>query len=265
MRTLQFGAASASFGAKRIREAHFALRSSLPVSAACVVANAMRETLATLVSIPVAVRLFEPVMPRADAWRAIVAGASLYRIAGTTLDAAIVLRPKDAVALASLLFGEAERAERDLSVIERTVVARAVQALAGALAPVCGFRETPRSEPILDIDAYATYFEVLVEQPVAARIGIALSRDPQPAPGARLRPADLLDVEIELTAVLAEGVLDAASLLALGEGTSVPMTSKVGDDGVLLAGTTVIARAECGAQGSRAAIVVRSPANGVLR
>lgn len=263
MRTLEFADPAALLEGKRVREARFALRSSLPVSAACVVANAMRETLASFVQTQISVRLFEPVMPASEAWPAIAGGASLYRIAGAALDAAIVLRPKDAVALASLLFGEAQRSEGDLSVIERTVVARAVQALAGALAPVCGFRETPLSEPILDIHGYATYFEVLVERPVSARIGVALSRDPQPAAGARLRPADLVDVEIDLAVMLGEGLLDAASLLALGEGAYVPMTSKVGDDGVLLAGTTVIARGECGAQGSRAAMVVRSPANGV--
>jgi Type III flagellar switch regulator (C-ring) FliN C-term len=266
VKTLQFAEPASAHCGRRVRRAHFKSRPSLPVSAACVVANAMRETLSTLTNARVDVRLLEPLVPDIEAWRAIAHDAWMVRIPGAAIDAAIVLRPKDGVALASLLFAETEAAERSLSVVERTVVGRSLQALAGSLAPVCGFRETPPLEPILDISGYATYFEVLVEQPVRARIGIALARDPlPPAAGPRIRPADLADVEIELRVELAHGTLDAAALLALGEGTYVPMTSKVGDDGVLLAGTAVIARGECGAQGSRAAMIVRLPANGVLR
>jgi len=266
VKTLHFAEAASLQCGRRVRRVQFKSRPSLPVSAACVVANAMRETLSTLTNAPVDVRLLEPLVPDIEAWRAIARDAWMVRVPGGGIDAAIVLRPKDGVALASLLFAETDAAERSLSVVERTVVGRSLQALAGSLAPVCGFRETPLLEPILDISGYATYFEVLVEQPVHVRVGIALARDPVPAPaGPRIRPEDLADVELDLRVELAHGTLDAAALLALGEGAYVPMTSRVGDDGVLLAGTTVVARGECGAQDSRAAMIVRLPANGVLR
>ncbi|MBV9271568.1 MAG: FliM/FliN family flagellar motor switch protein [Candidatus Eremiobacteraeota bacterium] len=266
MKTLTFADTAISHNGKSVRLARFQERSTLPVAATCLVANAMRETLSYLAKTAVHVRLFEPVMPDDEKWSVIARDASMFRVRGPAMDAAIVLRPKDGVALASLLFGEAERDERDLSILERTVVTRALHALAGALSPVCGFREQPQAEPILDIRGYATYFEVVVERPVRTRIGIALARDPVfAAAGASLRPEDLLDVEVELHVELAQGDVDAASLLALGEGACVPMTSRVGDDGILMAGTTVIGRGECGAHGSRAAMIVRLPANGVLR
>ena len=77
---------------KRIRKPVFGPRSALPPSAACVVANGVRETLTSILSSPVEMRVFEPSIPTAPAWPAIVKDAVLYRVRGSIADAAIVLR-----------------------------------------------------------------------------------------------------------------------------------------------------------------------------
>lgn len=240
---------------RRVRRARFERRSSLPVSAACVVANGVRETLGALLAAPVSLRLLEPVIPDPAAWSAICADAQLFGLRGPLCDAAFVLRPQDAVALASSAFGEEADAPRSLSAVEQEVLVRALRGVAGSLAPVCG-RELSPLERILDIRGYVTYFELLVERPVLARIGVALSRDPAARGAATLRLEDLLDVQIELSVEFASGTLSAAAFLDLGPGANVPMKTRVGDLGRLKIGGAVLARGECGAMGERNAMIV---------
>lgn len=240
---------------RRVREMRFETRSSLPLSAACLVANAVRETLGAVLGSAASVSLIEPVVPDVPTWEALATGAQLWRVRGTAGEAAFVLREDDALALAAAAFGEEPGGPRKLSPVESEVLARAVRALSAALAPVCG-RELSPPERIFDIRGYAAYFELLVEQPAWFRIGIALAQDPRPAPGAALRIEDLLDVEIELRAEFASGTLDAAAFLALGTGAEVPMKTRTGEPGRLLAGSTVFARGRCGARGERAAMLV---------
>lgn len=263
MNVLAFERAAEIVGGRRLRRARFETRSSLPVPAACVVANAMRETMAALVAEPVAVRLLEPRIPAFETWTALLRDALLFGVSGPALDSAIVLRPRDALALAGLAFGETLAADRPLSSIERTVVTRAAQALAPALAAVCGFRETPRAEPLTGIAGFATYFEVLIERPASVRIGIALSRDPPSGTGGTLRIEDLLDVELEVRARFARGSIDAGTLLGLGIGSLVPMMTTVHEFGLLVVDETAVAAGDCGAIGQRAAMIVQSAANGV--
>ena len=169
---------------KHIRKPVFRPRSALPSSAACIVANGVRETLTSIFSSPVEMRVFEPSIPAPPAWPAIVKDAVLYRVRGSIADAAIVLRSADALSLVAALFGEGLPVDprRELSPIERDVLDRTVNAIAAHLGSVCGNRESRCVERVGTIEGYATYFELLVEEPVAARIGIALSRDPSPGP-----------------------------------------------------------------------------------
>lgn len=252
---LGFERESERHGGKRVRRAVFERRSSLPVSAACVLANGVRETLGALLATPVSLRLLEPSIPDADAWNAICAGAQLFGVRGPLCDAAFVLRPQDAVALASSAFGEEAGAARALSAVEQEVLVRALRGVAGSLAPVCG-RELAPLERILDIRGYVTYFELLVERPVHARIGVALSRDPSSRGAATVRIEDLLDVEIEVCVEFARGTLPAAAFLDLRPGTNVPMKTRIGDPGRLRLGGAVLARGECGAMGDRSAMIV---------
>jgi flagellar motor switch/type III secretory pathway protein FliN len=240
---------------KRVRRARFEQRSALPVSAACVVANGVRETLSALLATPVSLRLLEPAIPDARAWTAIAAGAQLFGLRGPVCDAAFVLRAQDAVALAGSAFGESAGVARPLSAVEQEVLVRALRGIAGALAPVCG-RETTALERILDINGYVTYFELLVERPVTARIGVALSRDPAARGGGTLRIQDLLDVEIELSVQFAAGTLPAAAFLDLRPGTNVPMITRVGEPGLLKIGGAVLARGECGTLRERNAMII---------
>ncbi len=255
VKTLAFDRQSENCNGRRVRRACFERRSSLPVSAACVVANGVRETLGALLATPVSLRLLEPVIPDAEAWNAVCADAQLFAVRGQLCDAAFVLRPQDALALASSAFGEQTGASRRLSAVEQEVLVRALRGVAGALAPVCG-REPSPLERILDIRGYVTYFELLVERPVQARIGIALSADPASRGSATLRIEDLLDIQVELSVEFARGRLPAAAFLDLRPGANVPMTTRIGEPGRLRLGGAVLARGECGALGERGAFIV---------
>jgi flagellar motor switch/type III secretory pathway protein FliN len=226
MKSLGFPAASDgrldAIAGMRIRRARFEARSGLPVGAACVVANGVRETLSALFDVSVVVRLFEPTVPAPDGWTAILRGARLYRVRGPVADAAIVLRPADAVALSSAIFGEKHREEvleRALSPIECDVLDRLVDSLAVNLGSVCGARDTRRAERVPAICGFVTYFELSIVEPVAARVGIALSRDPAPESGALVEVAHLVDVRLSLRATLdlGEAEVDAIARLAVGD------------------------------------------------
>lgn len=255
MMALAFERAGESVDGRRVRSARFERRSTLSVSAACVVANGVRETLSALLAAPVTLRLSEPVIPDTQAWSAIGARAYIYGVRGSIADAAFVLRPPDALALAAAAFGETSDEQRALSPVESEILLRAVRALAGCLAPVSG-REPVRVEPILDISGFATYFELLLERPAPLRIGIALSKEPPAKAASALMPQQLMDVEIELSAEFAAGTIPAAAFLGLRPGALVPMITKIGQPGLLRAGGTVLVRGECGTLGERNALIV---------
>jgi flagellar motor switch protein FliM len=209
-----------------VQGARFEERSSLPTSAVCVVASGVRETLSALLRTSVALSLFEPTIPATPAWSAIAEGAQIYRLRATKADAAIVLRPPDAVALAAAVFGEPQptgRANRALSLIEREVVDRVVRAIAGSLAAVCGTREGDELENVGEIEDFVTYFELQLEAPVAARIGIALSSDPSPEPRGRLTLENLSHVELALVASLDLGTIEAGAVARLSIGALLPV------------------------------------------
>jgi flagellar motor switch/type III secretory pathway protein FliN len=231
-------------------------RSLLPVSAACLVANGVREALGAVLGTSLVVRLLEPALPDAAAWSAIARDAQLYCVRGAAADAAFVLRSPDALALAMSAFGEAPGVQRELSAVEQTVLVRALSTAAGALAAVCG-REISPLERIDDIRGFVSYFELILERPSRLRLGIALSREPAAPAAATIRLDDLLDVPLEVRAQCAAGAIAADAFLALRAGTELRLQTRVGDLGVLKLGDAVIARGECGALHGRSAIVLR--------
>lgn len=238
--------------------ARFAERSSLPLSAACLVASAVRETLSSIVNAPVSARLLEPVIPSPHAWAAIARGASLYRFRGSIADAAIVLRPPDAAALAAAVFGERipDAPSRPLSPIERDVLDRTAVAIAGALNAVCGQREREPLERVATVSGYVSYFEIVVEQALDARIGIALSADPAPAPHGALEIGDLGGVTLAPAVHLDVGDVEAAALARLRPGTLLPLSSNRGFRGRLMLGGCTLARGTCGTSDGRFAFAV---------
>ncbi len=188
-------------GDERVGAARFEERSLLPVPAACVVANAVRERLTSLVGKDVDLRLWPPAIPRREAWSAIFEGARLYVLRGANGDAALVLRPHDACALAALLYGETEalREVRALSPLELEITRRAVAAVAGALAPVCG--DVRPDFASSDVDA-VTYFELHVLEPMAFCIGVALAKEPDARATQPIPRNTLLHAVAETTAEL---------------------------------------------------------------
>lgn len=259
MRTLAFAARGTASDGKRVRDAYFEERSVLPLSAACVVASGVRETLSTSLGMPIVVRLYEAAIPSPQAWTTITHGALLYRVRAPVTDAAIVLRPADAIALAAAAFGETageQRREREPSPIERDLLDRVVGAIAGSLSAVCGKRERETVERVNAISGFASYFELSLEQPVEARIGIALLRDPVPEPHGRLTLDDLGTLPLSAALVLEVGTIEAVVVAGLTTGTIVPITQKDRFHGSLeLAGRT-IGRGACGVRGGRYALAM---------
>ncbi len=200
----------------------------MPTSAACVVANGVRETLASLIGAPIAMWLFEPAIPSPRAWSTIVCDAALYRVRGNVADAAVVLRAPQACALAAAIFGERsseQPARRELSPFENEVVERVVKAIAANLGVVCGAREALTVERVTGIASFSTYFELLVEAPVAARIGIALSREPSAEPRGGLELAHLRNVRVCAPLVLEVGEIAAGTFVGLRPGSFLPVAA----------------------------------------
>lgn len=265
MRSLSFPAAFDESGAhaRHVKAARFEARSCLPISAASVVANGVRETLSSLLGVPAALRLFAPVIPAPEAWQAILRSARLYRVRGEFADAAIVLRDSDAAALASALFGESPgmAAERGLSPIERDVLERLVAAIATSFGTVCGARDGRAIERVPTIGGFVTYFELLVEQPVSARIGIALSRDPSPDARGALEIGHLGAVELPVTVTLELGKVKAAEIVRLAIGSTLAIDVASLARARLTAHGRQIARGGGGVRNARYAFYVASTRN----
>jgi flagellar motor switch protein FliM len=257
MKCLSFVRSSTSAGGRRVREATFEERSLLPTTAACLVANGVRETLSSLLGTTVQVRLFEPVIPSPDGWHAITRDALLYRLRGPAADAAIVLRPDDAVAFASAAFGETASEGRPLSTIERSVLDRTICAIAGAFSPVCGIRgESPAPEGVAGISGFVTYFELQIDRPGSARLGVALSREPQSQPQNAVSLDSLLGLGLELEVRFDSGSLSMADLADLEPGAILPMTQGAAFSGTLYLAGRPVARGECGVRRDRYAIAI---------
>ena len=261
MRSLAF--ASASRGrletGKRVREAQFERRSSLPAGAACVVANGIRETLTALLGAPVTLRLFEPVVPDPGAWGAISLNATMYRVRGSVADAAIVLRAADAIALANAVFGESAAAHaRALSPLEHDVLDRAVNAVAANLIAVCGARDGRAVERIAAIDGFVTFFEMATRGAVEARIGIALSRDPAPEPRGGLELAHFSDVRVTAVAAIDLGCAPAAAVGGIGVGAILPIRADELRRCTLATAGRLLVRGICGVRNGRYAIAAQS-------
>ncbi|HTX55912.1 MAG TPA: hypothetical protein VMD47_02320 [Candidatus Acidoferrales bacterium] len=221
----------------------------LPLSAACLVASAVRETLTGLFGEAVSLRLFEPVIPTPEAWRAIAADATIYRVRSSSADAAIIVRPRDAAVLAAAAFGECDARSDVLSVLERTVLERTVRAIAAQFAPLCGagtLETTIQSDR--DVAGFVTFFELSIDGPARARIGVALSRDPVPEAKPEITIEDLFGLPVELAVRIDAGVHPAAVLGSLEPGDVLWLPGGT-PRGTLRAAGRPLAAGECGVHG----------------
>jgi flagellar motor switch/type III secretory pathway protein FliN len=257
MKVLGFARRSCMVNQRRIRPSLFEFRSALPVSAACLVANAARQTLSDLFGAPVLLKLLEPVLPDGAGWSSIGTDALVFVVRGEQSDAAIVLRANDALALACAALGERAEGLRGLSSIESELTARIAGALRGSLVPVSGACDSRQIERSRTLEGFVTYFELILEEPVRARIGIALSREPHSQVVPAIRPVDLHDVDIRLTVEIAHGFLPAASIVSLRTGQVFKLDSALEDPARLLAGGATLVRGQCGNWGARRALAIQ--------
>lgn len=241
---------------RRIRRPVFASRSALPASAACVVANGVRETLTSLFGTTVELRLVEPSIPSPSAWLVILKDAALYRVRGKIADAVVVLRPADALAMAAALFGErlSSGGARQLSPIERDLLDRTVNAVSVHLGSVCGARDGRGVERVSTIQSYATYFELLLEKPIVARIGFGLSRDPLPEPRGRVEIGHLASVSLTARAILDLGLVPSRSVARLHAGAILYLRAGALQRCALSVHGRALARGRCGVRNGHYAI-----------
>jgi hypothetical protein len=237
----------------------FAERACLPLSAACLVAGNVRERLAALLGVPVALCVLEPEIPSAKAWEIIAGRAHVYRVRGNVANGAIVLRERDAKAVVAAAFGETSDAPSErarLSPLERDVLDRVLAALTGTLVPLCGEQRELSPTTAAAADEFVAYLELAIEQPVAARIGIALSRDLVPEAVPALDPDDLADVPLEASVAFDLENFTARRLAALAPGDVVPITRPSPLRGSLRIGGRTLALGTCGVRDGRYAFEI---------
>ena len=239
------------------RECAFSPRSTLPLSAACLVANGVREHLSRALGTELDVDLVAPVVPGSRERRILTDDALVYRVRGRICDGFVVVRAADARALAAAAFGEPERPPTDaLSEIERATVDRIARGLVPLCATLCGTLGpvVPESNERAACDV-VTYFEVRTTGGPRFAIGFGLTRDPAEEIEERIELADLVDVEIEGRVEFARGVLGIPAFGRLAPGATIAFDTALGTPGRLHFGDVVFGRGACGTRNGRGAIV----------
>jgi hypothetical protein len=257
--SLTFGAPQGA-GARVLRRIAFASRSTLPLSAACLVANGVRETLSRLLAAEFEVDLIEPAIPDAGERRILLDGATILRVRGRLCDGFVILRPADAQRLVALAFAEEERSERaPLSGIESATLDRIASALVPLCNTLCGTLG-PVTRELAERAAcdLSTYFEVRTTGSVRVTLGFGLSRDPGEEIGERITLEDLADVELEGTVEFGRGTLGVPAFSRLACGVTLALDTPLGGDGVLRFGDVRFTRGNCGVHTGRNAFVCES-------
>jgi len=254
--TLRFDRPAVLDDGRVIRRPSFVPHSTLPISAACLVANGVRETLSRLLASDLDVDLIEPAMPLGAERRTLLDGATILRVRGRLCDGFVIVRPLDLRRIVALAFGESERPEADaLSEIERATVERVVTALVPLCNVLCGTlgpvsRETGE-RAACDL---VTYFEVRTTGSAHVAIGFALTHDPVEEVTARLTLDDLSDIEIEGSVELGTGALGVPAFSRLAAGATLVLETALAAPGTLRFGDVAFARGTCGVSEGRCAI-----------
>lgn len=255
--------------ARGVRRPRFVPRPGLPVDAACVVANGVREGLRALLGEACAVTIGEPVALDAAAWRDLAHGALLFATPGRATDVLFVLAPRDARQLVAAAFGEDPSTEfgpgsapegSAWSALESGAIERIVARCAVAAEALCVERRGPTSTvDAARVPRSVAYFDVRVTAPVAVTLGVGIVRDlPDTPPAATLTAAALDGIALDVRVVLGHGVLPIPRLLELRAGSVVPLSTKVESEGELNVAGQRIAFGTCGQRHGRPAFEVRS-------
>ena len=262
--TIGFDSPRLTCDGRVVRSAVFKARSTLPLSAACLVANGVREQLSRLLATELEVELIEPAIPSASERRILVEGATIFRVRGRICDGFVIVRSADARRLVALAFGESERPERDaLSEIERATLDRIASGLVPLCNTLCGtlgpVAREANERAACDL---ASYFEVRTTGPLRIAIGFALTRDPPEDIGECIALADLAEVELEATVEFARGALAVPAFSRLAAGTTVLLETQLGAPGHLRFGDVAFAAGTCGVLDGHGALVLQSDRTG---
>lgn len=234
--------ADVTFGrpdARGVRALRFVPRSSIPLAAACLVANGLRETLRELFGERCELTIGEPTAIDARAWATVSRDAHCFVTYGRQTDIVLVLPRRDARALVMRAFGEGDApGATALSALEMQAVERIAARCAVAFDPLCAERRGAsqtigaESAPVC-----VAYFDVRVHAPVALELGIGIVRDlPDPGPAGTLPAALLGAIPVEVRAVVGSGTIDAAALLRLTPGQVLDLGTAFGTGASLKVG-----------------------------
>jgi len=259
--------ADATFGpaSQGVRALRFAPRASIPLEAACLVANGIRETFRELLGEQCELVLGEPAVLGAAAWTALARDALLFLTRGRQTDIVLVLPERDARRLVLRAFGEGDPLpDAACSALELHALERIAARCAASFEPLCAERRGgARPVRAHEIPPCVAYFDVRVVAPIPLTLGIAIVRDlPDPGPSGALSPRALDGVPLEARAVFAEGVLDAAAFVRLRPGTVVRLDTKVGTPASLNIAGLRVASGAVGVLAARTAFQVKDVALG---
>ncbi len=265
--------ADARFGLAQggVRRLRFVPRASIPVDAACIVANGIRETLRELLGESCEVDLGEPAALEAQAWTRLARDAQLFLVRGLRTDVVLVVPRRDARRLVLRAFGEAEppappALDAACSALELQAIERIAARCAPALGPLCAQRAQGSVRVLADeAPACVAYFDLRVRTPIELTLGVGIVRAlPEAGPPGTLSPAALDEVGLEVRAVFAEGLIDAADFVTLRPGDVVKLNTKVGALASLNLGPRRLAMGVAGAVSSRTAFLCRDLAVGAF-
>jgi flagellar motor switch/type III secretory pathway protein FliN len=224
-----------------VREARFVERSTVPVSALCLVANGVREHLRRLLGVNAEVTFGEPAPLSESARVRLFAQTDCFLTRGRTADVFLFVRRDDARRLLEVALG-ASAPGGDLSPLERSALTRLAHELAALFDPLCAERHT--AAQIVGIEEAAhcrTYVDLRLGPPLDALLGVGLTREPSGGVGVpTISARHILAVPCEVRAEIARGTISAAELAALESGRTVRMDTKVADAALLKAGEVVI-------------------------
>jgi flagellar motor switch/type III secretory pathway protein FliN len=250
--------------AGRVRALRFVRRATIPLAAACVVANGLRETLRELFGAGCELAIGEPAAIGREAWALLAGDALLFLARGRPSDIVLVLPQRDARRLVLRAFGETGTgvtalADAACSALEQRALERIAERCAAAFDPLCAERSGgARQVSASEIPPCVGYFDVRVRAPITLTLGIGIVRDlPDPVPAAQVTPDVLADVGLELRAVFAEGTIETAAFFALAPGSVVKLDTKVGAPAFLKVAGSRVASGIPGVVASRNALCLR--------
>jgi len=252
-----------SDGFRRLR---FSPRSSIPLEAACVVANGLRETLREVCGEACELVVGEPSALSPEAWRALAQDAFLFLTRGRQTDIVLVIPQPDARRLVLRAFGEGPAAPgadgRPCSALEVAAIEKIAARCAVSFDPLCAERRSAsRAIAHADVPPCVAYFDVRVYAPIPVVLGIAIVRAlPDAGPAGRLAPAALERIGIGVRVAFATATVDAAALLRWRIGDVIAFDTPLTAAARLTVGGRALAAGQPGIAGTRAALRIGSAA-----